>query len=122
MPKYKNKKTETEEGTFDSEKEYGRWCDLKWMQKAGQIENLQRQVKFELVPSQRIDGKVVERSITYIADFTYLQDGELVVEDVKPTFRNEYVEKRYKATAGYKVFTIKRKLMLYKYGIQIKEV
>lgn len=106
--KYNNKKIVTADGTFDSKKEYGRWCDLKWMQRAGQITNLQRQVKFELIPSQKVDGKVVERPCSYIADFVYEQDGKQVVEDAKGMKTDTYI--------------LKRKLMLERYGIQIKEV
>lgn len=106
--KYRNKKIDTAEGRFDSEKEYSRWCDLKWMQRAGQITDLQRQVTFELLPSQRIDGKVVERPVKYIADFVYMQNGEKVVEDVKGLKLPEYV--------------LKRKLMLYIHNLRIKEI
>ena len=53
-------------------------------------------------------GKVLEKECSYIADFAYFQNGHLVVEDTKG-FRTE----------GYK---IKRKLMLERYGIQIREV
>lgn len=106
--KYRNKKIDTAEGRFDSEKEYSRWVDLKWMQRAGQITDLQRQVVFELLPSQKIDGKVVERPVKYIADFVYMQNGEKVVEDVKGLKLPEYI--------------IKRKLMLYIHGLKVKEI
>ena len=78
------------------------------MEKQGQIRALERQVKYELVPSQRIDGKVVERAVNYIADFRYIQDGEIIVEDVKGFITKEFI--------------IKRKLMLYRYGIQVREI
>lgn len=111
--KYNNKKIETQDGTFDSQKEYGRWCDLKWMQRAGQITCLQRQVPFELIPSQKRNGKTVERPCTYIADFVYFdKSGEKIVEDVKG----------YRQGQAYQVFAIKRKLMLEIYDIQIKEI
>lgn len=106
--KYRNKKIDTAEGRFDSEKEYSRWVDLKWMQRAGQITDLQRQVTFELLPSQKIDGKVVERPVKYTADFVYMQNGEKVVEDVKGLKLKEYI--------------IKRKLMLYIHGLKVKEI
>ena len=78
------------------------------LEKAGAIQNLHRQVKFELIPSQRIDGKVVERPCAYVADFLYQQGDEMIVEDVK----------------GYKTpeYRIKKKLMLWRHGIRIKEV
>ena len=80
------------------------------MQKAGIISDLRRQVPFELIPSQRRDGKVIERACIYKADFAYKQDGEEVVEDVKSpaTKTPQYI--------------IKRKLMLWQFGIVIHEV
>ena len=80
------------------------------MERAKLITDLQRQVSFELIPTQRKNGKVIERSCTYIADFVYKQNGVTVVEDAKsPATR----------TAAYK---IKKKLLLQKYGYEIKEV
>jgi hypothetical protein len=87
---------------FDSQKEFARWYALRHMERAGKIQDLKRQVKFELIPKQ--DG---ERACSYIADFQYYQDGNLVVEDCKG----------YR-TADYK---IKRKLMLWVHGIKVKE-
>ena len=81
---------------------------------AKEISELRRQVKYELLPSQRMDGKCVERPLHYIADFVYTQDGETVVEDVKGY--------RDPASAGYAKYVIKRKLMLYRYGIRVREV
>lgn len=78
------------------------------LERAGAIQNLQYQVKFELLPSQRISGKVVERPVSYIADFVYEQDGLKIVEDTKGMKTKDYI--------------IKRKLMLWIHGIPIKEV
>ena len=113
-PKYNNKKVVVNGITYDSKKEYARHCDLMLMERAGLISQLQRQVKYELIPTQRIDGKVVERPISYIADFVYYKDGGLVVEDVKGY--------RDPASAGYAKFVIKRKLMLWIHKIRITEV
>ena len=80
------------------------------MERAGIISNLQAQVKFILIPAQRQGDKVVERAATYIADFMYTENGKTVVEDVKsPATRTD-------------VYRLKKKLMLYKFGIEIKEV
>lgn len=81
------------------------------MELAGEISELRTQVKFELIPTQRIGGKCVERSVTYTADAVYRDKaGNLVVEDVKSpaTKTQQYV--------------IRRKLMLWVHGIQIVEV
>lgn len=106
--KYRNHKITVDGITFDSKKEYKRFCELSLLERAGKITDLRRQVSYELLPSQRIDGKVVERPVKYIADFVYKTNGKEIVEDTKG-FR----------TADYK---LKRKLMLYFYGIRIKEV
>ena len=112
--KYKNKKVEVDGIMFDSKKEAKRYAELKALEDTGTIEDLQRQVKFILIPSQRIDGRVVERECSYIADFVYQEGGQRIVEDVKG-YRNSQ-------SAGYAKFVIKRKLMLYLHGIRIKEV
>lgn len=107
--KYGNKKITMDGVTFDSKKEYLRWCELCLLEKAGKITGLRRQVKYELLPSQRgFDGKVAERPVNYIADFVYEMDGETIVEDTKGMRTTDYI--------------IKRKMMLFFYGIQISEV
>ena len=111
MSKYRNRKVQTEDGIFDSVKEYSRWQELKLMERAGEIYELQRQVPFVLIPTQKDDrGKVIEREVKYIADFTYLEKcgNRLVVEDTKGMKTKEYI--------------LKRKMMLYRLGIRIQEV
>lgn len=93
---------------FDSKHEAQRYIELSAMERAGEIQDLMRQVKFVLIPKQYYAGKVVERECSYYADFTYIKDGKMVVEDAKGVKTPEYV--------------IKRKLMLEKYGIRVQEV
>ena len=83
--KYHNKKVMIDGIKFDSKKEANRYQELKLMQRAGIISDLQRQVKYVLIPSQKgDDGRVVERPCTYIADFVYVdENGKKVVEDTK---------------------------------------
>ena len=108
--KYGNKKVMLNGLWFDSMKEAKRYTELSLLQKAGKITDLQTQVKYELIPAQKRNGKVVERAVHYIADFVYTEDGETVVEDVKsPATKTP-------------VYTLKRKLMLWEYGIKIREV
>lgn len=57
---------------------------------------------------RRMKAKLVERPVEYRADFVYIQDGQLVVEDAKGVRTPDYI--------------IKRKLMLWLYGIKIREV
>ena len=107
--KYHNKRVTVGGETFDSVKEYNRWCELNLLKRAGEIRDLQRQVPFELIPAQRIDGKVVERSANYVSDFTYYDKaGNFVVEDTKGFKTPDYI--------------LKRKLMLHFHGIRIREV
>lgn len=106
--KYHNKVVTIDGETFDSKKEAKRWRELLLLEKAGAITELKRQVKFELLPSQRIDGKVVERPASYVADFVYKQDGKTVVEDTKGFRTADYI--------------LKRKMMLYFHGIRVKEI
>lgn len=114
MNKYFNKKVIVDGMKFDSKAEAKRWRELFWLQNGGVIRNLQRQVRYELVPRQCDEnGKILERSLDYIADFVYTDEhGNEVVEDVKG----------YKNGAAYALFTAKRKLMLWIYGIQVQEV
>lgn len=108
--KYNNKKITVNGQVFDSKKEANRYKELLLLEKAGEIYDLRRQVKFKLIPTQRdeVTGEVVERECSYKADFVYEEDGKTVVEDVKGFRTKEYI--------------IKRKLMLWRYGIRIMEV
>ena len=101
--KYGAKKVTASDGSvFDSKREFNRWCELRLLERAGKITGLRRQVSYELIPKQ--DG---ERACSYIADFTYYENGELVVEDCKG-HRTE-------------VYRLKKKLLLWVHGIRIKE-
>lgn len=106
--KYRNRKTTVDGVTYDSAKEARRGAELRLLERAGKIQDLCAQVKYTLIPAQKRDGKVIERAVTYIADFVYKENGETVVEDAKGVRTKEYI--------------IKRKLMLWEYGIQVREV
>ena len=119
--KYHNKKIVVDGIKFDSKKEAARYKELKTLERAGIIKNLQRQVKYVLIPAQyepsdevyakgkTKKGKLLERECAYYADFVYsTKGGELVVEDTKGIRTSDYI--------------IKRKLMLYVHGIRIAEV
>lgn len=121
--KYGNRKITRDGMTFDSIKEYRRWCELSLLERAGEITGLERQVKYVIIPAQYAPdtvtargkikrGKLLERECAYVADFRYQMDGETVVEDVKG----------YKDGQAYALFAIKRKLMLSVHGIMVKEV
>ena len=129
IPKYKNKKNVVNGIQFDSKKEAKRYQELKLMEDAGMISRLERQVEYVLIPEQREfnareiytkgpkkgsfkPGKLLERKLVYIADFVYEMNGKVFVEDVKG----------YRDGGAYRVFVIKRKLMLYRFGIIVKEI
>lgn len=124
--KYGAKKVTIDGITFDSKKEAKRWQELSLLQKTGKISDLQRQVKYVLIPAQYEPsmehytkgknkgklkrGKLIERECAYIADFVYTDNGtgDTVVEDTKGMRTPDYI--------------IKRKMMLYLKEIRIKEV
>ena len=105
--KYQRRKTQADGIMFDSAKEAKRYKELKLLEQAGVISDLELQKKFILIPTQQRNGKIIERSCTYTADFCYMQNGEYIVEDCKG-MRTE-------------VYKIKKKLMLFIHGIIIKE-
>lgn len=121
--KYRNKKVVNEYGTFDSNKEFKRYIVLLDMQNKGEISDLQRQVEYEIIPTQyetitkqlktktKEIKRVKERATHYKLDYRYIKDGVLVAEDVKAS--RDFQDPVYK---------IKRKLMLYVHGIEIKEI
>lgn len=127
--KYGSKKITRGGETFDSLKEYRRFCDLRLLEKTGAIHDLQTQVRFELIPAQYVEyptgefykrGKkkgqpkikraCVEQSVCYYADAVYYENGKRIVEDTKSP-----------ATRKKESYIIKRKLMLWVHGIRIIE-
>lgn len=121
--KYLNKKIKVDGIIFDSKKEYKRFLELQKMEEAGEITDLKRQVEFVLIPAQcevierysektgkRLkDGKkTIEQKCSYYADFTYIKNGELIVEDTKGMRTTDYI--------------IKRKLMLFVHQLKINEI
>lgn len=92
MNKFKAKKIKVDGMVFDSKREYKRFLYLLELEKEQKISHLDRQVKFELLPKQK-----GERAITYLADFVYVDNGVLVIEDVKSKItkkQTDYILKR----------------------------
>lgn len=110
--KYKNIITEYEGIKFDSKKEAQVYARLKTMEKFGIIKDLERQVEYELIPKFELNGKSYRKTI-YKCDFRYvsIQDDKIHVVDVKS-----------RITAKNDVYRLKKKLMAYKYGIEIEEL
>jgi len=126
--KYNAKKFIIDGMTFDSRKEADRYRYLRDLQAKGLISGLRCQVRYELIPAQyeptgdvyrsgprkgQHKMRLAERPVAYIADFVYNDGaGDLIVEDVKG----------FKGSKAYDLFAIKRKLMRYVHGIEVKEV
>lgn len=82
--KYHNVTILTKEGKFDSKYEYEVWCQLKLMEKAGKIHQLERQYPFEIIPQLKTSAGTL-RAIKYIADFVYTdsETGDYFAIDTK---------------------------------------
>lgn len=81
--KYNATKTTVDGIKFDSIGESRRYSELKLLERAGAISELELQPRFELQPSFKKNGKTI-RAITYTADFKYINNkGKIVIEDFK---------------------------------------
>ena len=98
--KYGNKEIIVNGIRFQSKKEANRYCELLLLQRGKIISNLKLQPRFLLQEGFKKNGKTYKK-IEYIADFQYVENGKIIIEDVK----------------GYEteVFKIKHKLFEYKY-------
>lgn len=103
--KYNAIKQELDNLTFASQKEAQRYAELKIMEQAGEIEGMQTQVPFTLIPKSAYG-----REIRYVADFVYVRNGEKIIEDTKST------------ATKTPVYRLKKRLLAEKYGIIIQEV
>ena len=82
MNKYRNKKVQVDMYVFDSIRESQRYKELKLLERAGEIQDLELQPHFLLQESFKKNGKTY-RKIEYIADFKYTENEKTIVEDVK---------------------------------------
>ena len=103
--KYHNTKTVADGIKFDSKLEAERYAQLKILERAVVIRDLELQPSFELLPSFRKNGKTWRKTV-YKADFRYiLSDGDrIIIEDVKGS--TEVITD---------VFRLKQKMFEYKY-------
>ncbi len=105
--KYNAKRTEAHGIMFDSKAEADRYCELRLLERSGEITNLELQPRFDLI----VNG---ENCGFYKGDFVYFsrpsngKRGEHVVEDCKGV-----------RTAVYK---LKKRLVAALYHVQIVEV
>ena len=96
---------------FDSIAEADRYRVLRVMEKTGKISDLVCHPRWEIIPAQKAEGHRGFQPAHYTADFSYVKDGKLVVEDVK----SEY-------TRLEEDYILRRKLMLLVHGIYVEEV
>lgn len=109
MTKYRSRKVTVNGIEFDSHREARRYQELQLLLRAGEISQLEMQKKYTLIPSQKKPSGGTERAVTYTADFAYKdKTGREIVEDSKGMKTQQYI--------------IRRKLMLYVHGIEVKEV
>ena len=98
--------------TFDSQKEARRYSELKLLVRVGEIGELELQKSFVLAESVKFNNEPrAKPAIRYVADFTYMENGVMIVEDVKS-----------KATKSLPVYRLKKHLMKSIHGIEIQEI
>ena len=109
--KYGNEKVELDGHKFDSKAEARRYAELKLMEKAGEIKDLELQKPYVIQPSFFDRSGKRQTAIKYVADFVYVdKDGNTIIEDVKSP-----------ATRKDRVYRLKKKMMAY-LGYEITEV
>ena len=91
--KYRNRKVTVGDMTFDSAGELTRWYELKLLEKAGAIRNLERQVRVPLV----VNGQKI---CAVVVDFAFFEVQRRVWEDHKSAY-----------TRTLPVWRIKKKLI-----------
>ena len=98
--------------TFDSQKEARRYTELKLLVRVGEISELELQKSFVLAESVKFNNEPrAKPAIRYVADFAYMENGVMIVEDVKS-----------KATKSLPVYRMKKHLMKSVHGIEIQEI
>ena len=95
--KYKTNPGQLEGITFQSSSEIARYRELKRREEQGEISGLCCQKGYELAPGVKLSfRKRASPPLRYTADFVYVENGETVVEDVKPdNLPNEKLEKDF---------------------------
>ena len=108
MSKYHAKKAVVDGITFDSLFEGGRYRELKLLERAGKISDLEVHKKFILIKKSRWG-----RTISYEADFVYFdrEKNGYVVEDTKSSY-----------TQKLPVYRLKKRLFQELYDMDITEI
>ena len=110
--KFNAQRIEKDGVKFDSVKEYKRYIELTALMQRGEISELRCQVKFVLAPKVKLEGeKRAKPELRYYADFTYIENGKFIVEDVKSA-----------VTRKLQSYRNKKHLMKTVHGLEIREV
>lgn len=115
MTKYNSHKVQIDGVDFDSKAEAARYSELLLLLLAGEISDLRCHPVWVLQPGFQTPNGHKIRAITYQADFSYIENEQLVVEDVKPRWDN-------RKDGAWRVFRLKAKMMLYQHGVDVKVV
>ena len=91
--KYNSVKTEVDGIVFDSKKEAKRWTELRLLERAGQIHNLERQHRVDV----KYNGILL---FWWKADFVFFENGQRIYEDVKSPM-----------TAALPVYRLKKRIL-----------
>ena len=98
--------------TFDSQKEARRYSELKILVRVGEISELELQKSFVLAESVKFNNEPrAKPDIRYVADFAYMENGVMIVEDIKS-----------EATKSLPVYRMKKHLMKSIHDIEIQEI
>ncbi len=98
--------TEVDGIKFASKKEARRWQELMLLERAGEIEDLRRQVRFSLRGEKDWIKTPTGRDMTYVADFCYLitKGNAYVIEDAKGHKTEVYlIKKAIMAAMGHTI-------------------
>jgi hypothetical protein len=89
---------------FASKKEMKRYAELRLLERAGEVQDLELQPEFRV----SING---EHYCTYTADFAYTEKGQRVIEELKST-----------GTAKDAAYRLRKKAAELFYGIKVKVI
>lgn len=111
--------------TFASKREMRAFLTLQMAEKAGAIQNLRRQVRFTWDVTYSANGQEYKKTESYIADFTWVENGEAVVADVKAMTEEKYMARRKrtkKRMESMEVYLRKKRIMQALFGVCVKEL
>lgn len=91
--KYRAVKCRIDGIVFASKAEGRRYCELKLLQRTGKISDLTLQPSFTLQEKFTDNEGEKHRAIRYVGDFSYIENGKQIIEDVKGAETKEFLIK-----------------------------